>query len=208
MRTLIVAPHPDDELIGCYSILKDSTRRTDVLVLNDLTPERIKELQACSKAYNFNILDAKSVNANLQIKAYQEVYVPSRNDWHAEHKKANREYLEYATHYYSVDMVNGKPLPLKDRLGKQNALNTLYPSQSALWLKDEKYFLFEAVHTVDCEEYELINLGDLGTVTVLTCYAERVKNIPMDSRFEVEVLKVCERGKVVFQQGCRIKEFK
>lgn len=149
MRNLIVAPHIDDELIGCYSVLEKEGHKTDVLYLYDLSPERKAEAEHGSQILGFGILNFFPRTKDT----YSKIYVPSRHDWHAQHKEAYLSYRTKATHFYSVDMVGGKPLSTEDQERKKYLLDTIYPSQKALWERDHKYFLFESIATKDYAEY-------------------------------------------------------
>ena len=157
-RILIVAPHPDDEVIGCYQTLHEKGSVVDVLYLHDTTPERMAEAQAASEYFGFNV-------ANPEVKpwTYSSVYVPSRKDWHAQHKQAYRDYRKWATHFYSVDMVDGSPLSEENQRNKRKALDLLYPSQATLWERDHRYFLFESVTDKD---YTLVRSENIFGVEV------------------------------------------
>lgn len=153
-QVLIVAPHIDDELIGCYSVLSrnPALAHVDVLYLEELTRERRNEVRTLTghgwiRQSYFGLTD------KLNVSAYNEVYVPSRWDWHPAHRKANAEWRKHATHFYSVDMARGEPLSNHDRTRKKQWLDFTYPSQKQLWESDAKYYLFEDIHESDYELY-------------------------------------------------------
>lgn len=180
MRNLIIAPHIDDELIGCFTVLVEEGGKTDVLYLHDLTPERMQEAYRSSSKLNFTILQDLPEN----LSAYGKVYVPSRSDWHLQHKQTYIKYRNIATHFYSVDMVGGKPLPKEYQLRKKELLDELYPSQKVLWERDHKYFLFESISTKDYVEYITHTING-AKVTVESEYADTVQfallQVPTDS---------------------------
>ena len=51
-RVLIVAPHIDDELIGCYSVLQDKNIEIDIIWCFDLTAERRMEAIRMAKEFS------------------------------------------------------------------------------------------------------------------------------------------------------------
>jgi hypothetical protein len=174
-RILIVAPHIDDEMIGCWSVMN----RPDI----DLTVNYVYELFDTRKedaAIAAHMFGFRSVWGELPLdharSGYDEVYVPSRRDWHEDHQRVNRRYRHWATHFYSVDMGNG--VLLRDCENKRIALNTCYPSQRKLWTNNDKYWLFEDIQETDYDEYKTLAWtqedGHNFSITVLRRYAEDV----------------------------------
>lgn len=144
MRTLILAPHIDDELIGCYSRIKAGLV-PDVCYFFDITEERFNEAKNFESSGAIKIVKEEDLN----LPSYDIILVPSIQDHHPDHKYVNRKYRRFATSFYSVDMVEATPYSIEDRLYKRNLLNTYYKSQSSLWEHDNKYFIFESIHEHD-----------------------------------------------------------
>jgi hypothetical protein len=158
MKTLIIAPHIDDELIGCYSVLRDfrdygKNDQLDVVWLYDITTERLAEGKALAEYFGFNGSALFSTQALDIIKSssYDQIYVPARQDWHTDHKVTNSQFRAYATHFYSVDMVNGVPLLEREAKEKKALLDDFYPSQSKLWATDASYYLFTSISNTDIQ---------------------------------------------------------
>lgn len=163
-RVLIVAPHIDDETIGCYSWFRRPNTHIDVLWLYEKSPTRLVEgnrllqfqsevgVQLQVNALAKSVTEAEAIR-DLELSRYTEVLVPSLRDNHAAHKKASRDWRIWATLFYSVDMVNGIPLPQESALAKRELLDRFYPSQKMLWALDAKYYLFESIHKRDYDAF-------------------------------------------------------
>lgn len=160
---LILAPHIDDEMIGCWSVLSNPENQVTVHYFYELTDERKKEAQRMLDFFDPKGERVFAVNwtgdeqdVRNSIGHYTEVYVPSRRDSHADHKALCAKFRHYATHFYSVDMHDGVYLGEKESGAKRDALNYCYPSQYNLWNNNDKYWLFEAISKKDYQEYVTI----------------------------------------------------
>lgn len=173
MKALIIAPHIDDETIGCWSVLNDPELEVTVMWLNELTPERVKEAQSI-RLVDYHVFGAYDDEAFFS--KFDAVYVPSRRDWHPAHKEANAQFRKWATHYYSVDMKHGLFLGDEKAKAKRKALDEWFPSQASLWANDAKYYLFEDIQAVDYDTYAVIHRPDC-TVTVPVMGAMSAKRI-------------------------------
>jgi hypothetical protein len=182
---LIVAPHIDDEMIGCWSVLNRKDIDLSVLYMHELTERRIEEALCAAFKFDFTALfnnddgaNVRAVAKYLSANCYSEVYVPSRRDWHPAHQAVNRQWRHQATHFYSVDMAHGVLLP--DAHQKRAYLDECYPSQANLWTKDDKYWLFEDIQECDYDEYTKLAWtqpsGRTLSVTVLKQHEAAVVN--------------------------------
>lgn len=162
-RVLILAPHADDELIGCWSVLTNPENLVDIYYFYDLTKERVQESRTLREylptihntTWTYGVLD-DTIRSDL----YSEIYVPSRRDGHEAHKKISVHYRMYATHFYSVDMHDAHYLGDEEAGKKKDLLNLVYPSQRALWETNAKYYLFESIHKLDYQD--LVTLEQYG----------------------------------------------
>jgi hypothetical protein len=199
MSALIVAPHVDDELIGCFSVL---TERTDVTVmyLEEVSPVREREARKAAEVLKFEPVLPPFLTS---LSGFDSVYVPCRQDKHPEHKKANAIFRTQATHFYSVDMDQGaRYLGQKQALRKLALLDDLYPSQFELWRYDARYWLFEHIRESDFEVYTTVVIRG-HTITVLDQYASIVGNVFRDGHSTQKtfnlLVSLCRSGRVTMQ---------
>ena len=158
---IILAPHIDDEMIGCWSVLNEIDK---VYYFFENTKERIKEAKATAEKFNFEPVFNSSIN-EINFNKDDLVYAPSSFDLHKDHRLINRQAkkaqlkYKFRLNFYSTDM-NRKPVLLKDALLKKHNLLQLYPSQSTLF-NNEKYFLFEDIYKKDKTEYQINVINDI-----------------------------------------------
>lgn len=164
MDYVILAPHIDDEFIGCYRLLCEHKIKK-VIYFFDLTEERIKEAKFVSENYKFEPIFCNDIeNLNSHISDSDVLLVPNIKDNHIHHKKINMiaKKLKNKKLYYSADM-NTKFDVLSESIKncKKDLLTYYYPSQEKLF-ENEKYFLFESLLESDIEKYIFINTSFEG----------------------------------------------
>lgn len=99
-KVLIIAPHADDEWIGCYSILQNAKNATVFYCRyygNDYSESNIiirdAEIKECSKQNEYELIYANADNRLNHLKTilgdgYDSIFMPSPFDWHPEHREA------------------------------------------------------------------------------------------------------------------------
>jgi len=146
---IIIAPHPDDEIIGCYSILKSSKVYPIVIYTSELPEHRLKETQKL--ASHFKIRD------QLYLTQIPDKYIKKENifyfpdpiyETHPDHRVQGSvgELMArsgYNVMFYSTNMQAPYIHEINASSKKKKALNDIYPGQKSLWEFDHKYFLFE-----------------------------------------------------------------
>ena len=158
MNHVIIAPHPDDELIGCYQLLASGVITHIYFGPSELSIRRAEEALSCCSYFKVDgIMGPCDLEANQDLaKALRgaTVYLPAITDMHHEHRRLNSFFRTQgvARRFYSVDLDS---VPDKVYLGdidskrKLKALNLLYPSQASLWENNASYYLFESIKDLD-----------------------------------------------------------
>jgi hypothetical protein len=147
---IIFAPHVDDEVIGCYSILD---KISHVVYFFDIDENRKKEAEKfCS---DFNIIPHFSLKTIPTINESITIYAPHSSDKHPHHKYVNQyaKKISYENNakviFYSVDMESPNLLPENIHKQKRDVLLKYFTSQKKLLENNDKYHLFERQYLDD-----------------------------------------------------------
>ena len=160
---LILAPHIDDEIIGCYKYIINAVDTCiDICYFYDITKERRlsgdklrnKVLHIDQTLYNGYDFKLDSNFIKYIVNKYDRILCPDPIfESHPDHKEIGNvgQYIyknfqdENQIIFYSVNMTAPyiKKLNVDDQNDKRLWLNELYPDQASLWENDYKYFLFE-----------------------------------------------------------------
>ena len=146
-KFIIVAPHADDEVIGCFTLLRANA--VDTIVFGT---------EGVMKEFNIAILKA---DIRFDVKCnYLDNYpfVASINkvflfpdptyETHPEHRRIGmlgEEILRAGGNvvFYTVNMSAPYIFEVVEPLIKRKCLDSLYPNKKSLWEYDHRYFLFE-----------------------------------------------------------------
>lgn len=141
-KYVILVPHADDELIGCFNLLH--RRQVHTLVAYDHTVAR--ELEPVAAEYDCFI---RVLSNNLVFEPKQILVAPDPNtEFHPRHKKMGNIALGYfeagmIVEFYTTNMNAPYLQETELKTLKRAKLNRFYPTKSTLWQYDFKYFLFE-----------------------------------------------------------------
>lgn len=146
---IVISPHPDDELIGVFSLIKRGL--IDKVIYLDVTPIRHRHARQAGRELGFSVevIKFKNLYTFLEKNPSHIYLVPDATDRHPLHKAVNSaaKFSGCKLGYYSVDMVASfiRELSEKQKEEKRKTLNKFYPDQRPLWDNDWKYFLFEGI---------------------------------------------------------------
>lgn len=149
MRDIVIlAPHVDDEMIGCFTQLHMQRVKT-VYYFYEVDDERHDEAISASEFFGFEPVFLNGNMTGIKGESADTIFmVPNINDAHPDHKAVNqfakRSLSMYKLRFYSVDMnVKFNVLSTEMRARKESMLKNVYLSQAKLF-ENEKYFLFES----------------------------------------------------------------
>ena len=155
---VIFAPHVDDEMIGCWSILAEKLV-DKVYYFYDLDPHRIDEAWGAADTFGFEpvFINYEKTDSEWNDCIREDIkdkilLIPSIKDAHPDHKEVNAygKRFNVEKRFYSVDMNHKTELLSENsRFAKRGNLDVCYPSQKSLWATDAKYYLFESIQRYD-----------------------------------------------------------
>ena len=145
---IVVAPHPDDEIIGYYEILKGEKK--PIIIYNGETDhDRRQETKNVKKFFEIKIqMFQNTIPVNL-LQPENTFYFPDHSyETHPLHRAYGFQGEGLARSgfnviFYSTIMNAPYIHDVVDPGDKKMLLESCYPSQSDLWKYDHKYFLFE-----------------------------------------------------------------
>jgi len=155
----ILAPHPDDEVIGCYDILSQyNPEDIEIVYFNTstITNDRYNRIRDFCIYYGFkhgsiigNIIESLSKYMS-RLDSSDVLHAPDPfHELHPFHKKIGsivyygRNNCEMNTCFYSTNMNAPYTYEVKTPASKKLMMDEFYDDQRSLWEYDHKYFLFE-----------------------------------------------------------------
>jgi len=150
-RVLIISPHNDDALIGCFLYLAGYRKLHKVGIKEaenyvyfgreELEGDRLTEAVKFAKDFNLTIVDDFDSDYDL-------VLAPSPESKHYYHRYFAWKSLDVKAGcriFYSTDMEEWwvRPLPIPLRKLKKELLDRYFPQERDLWAYDGRYYMFE-----------------------------------------------------------------
>jgi len=137
----IFAPHLDDEILGCYSILKEIN-----YIIYFTSDYRTNTIQDNRQYIYYDDFDFKT------IKSDDYIYLPSQYDYHPKHKEVNKfgYTIDAIRNFYSIEMNVPWLEEEKHPTKKREIFNEMYPGED---MKSDKYFLFKSIKSYDSYNY-------------------------------------------------------
>lgn len=143
---LILAPHADDEIIGCFSFLQSEAAKfvffyTEKDVDDSIHSRHYFKFQPYL-FQNFKPMLEK-LGEDCLIMCPDPIY-----EQHPLHRKMGHVgeslvRLGYDVVFYSTNMNAPYISEVKEFVLKKECLDTFYPAKASLWQYDHRYFLFE-----------------------------------------------------------------
>ena len=154
---LVIAPHADDELLSCYTILSQSDCEKSVYYCGFTGSNsglqnrevRRQEITLLCNYLHVPCIDGDGQERNLerllQQKSFNKIIIPSLADWHPEHRKVNYMLVDICRrlnihpdiYWYSVTVpiesgqeVRYMPMSCVDQRCKYKLFKQVYCSQS------------------------------------------------------------------------------
>jgi len=149
-KSIIISPHPDDEIIGCFDILQNN--ECIIIYSHKIDKKRREESLQLKKHMSSNVIMQFYLNNIPPYLLIEEntFYFPDpifenhpdHRYWGAMGEKLLRE-NKLDIVFYSVNMNAPYIYESSNSEKKKLLLDTVYESQKDLWKYDHKYFLFE-----------------------------------------------------------------
>lgn len=177
---LILAPHSDDEWIGCSQLLINKKNNVTVLNMDMLGSDnqilhrsRFEEMMYIAKIFKYKLISVKGNKKNFLVNYLKKnqidiIFIPCFYDWHFEHIKVMKilkdaaieaKYMNYIGMYQvslpiPYQLITHGYMMEKSRLrNKWNNLKKYYPTQK--FLPTKRFILNEKINGKIVDGYSL-----------------------------------------------------
>jgi len=147
-ETIIVAPHADDEIIGCFEIITNEKIKPIIIYTEEMEDERkqatlkLKELTPVKIQLYLRNIPPAALNHTNKFFFPHPIY-----ETHPAHRAQGFVGEQLArggldVTFYITEMTAPFKFECAKPFDKHLLLEDTYPDQSKLWKYDHKYFLF------------------------------------------------------------------
>lgn len=143
---VIIAPHPDDEIIGNFEVL--IKEKPIIIYTGQIDQTRKEEALNLKKYTNIGVqLFLYSIPTPFLNKEATLYFPDPIYETHPDHREwgnIGEQYLRQGLNviFYTINM-NAPYIHKVEWKEKEELLNKVYPSQKSLWEYEKKYILFE-----------------------------------------------------------------
>ena len=147
-ENVIIAPHPDDEIIGCHEILQ-LPKNPIIIYSGDIDANRRESVLKLKEHVNCKLqLFQKSVPQTFLSKDHTFYFPDPYFETHPKHREWGFMGETMARNgfnviFYTTNMNAPYIHEVKNPEAKEKLLNDVYPDQKDLWKYEKKYVLFE-----------------------------------------------------------------
>lgn len=150
VSTVIIAPHPDDEIIGCWEQIRNPANNVVIIYSGNTHADRRETVLELKKQLNHIKIQLfqNSVPPTFMSKMNKFFFPDPIYETHPKHREWGMQGEMYAragfnVTFYSTIMNAPYIHEVNNPEDKKYLLNKVYPDQKSLWEYDHKYFLFE-----------------------------------------------------------------
>lgn len=150
VSTIIVAPHPDDEIIGCFEQVRNPANSLVIIYSGDTHAERRETVLKLKEKINHVKLQLFQQTVPQTFLSMTNKYFfpdpiyethPKHREWGMLGENLARNGFDVT--FYNTNMNAPYIHEVNNPEDKKYLLNQVYEDQKSLWEYDHKYFLFE-----------------------------------------------------------------